>query len=418
MYDSAAANVFDDPAMRPIFVRLHRWFGIGTALFLFMSGLTGSIIAWNEELDAVLNPDFYHARSSAPALSSLDVANRIEAADPRLRITYLPLGVEPGRTLQVRVAGRINPATYKPYDLDFNQLAIDPASGIIQGRREWGALSVRPLNLLPFIYQLHYTLFLPATGNGIEIGVWLMGIVAIVWLFDSVIALVLAFPSFRTWRKSLTFRVSRGGYPLVFDLHRSGGVWVWGLLAVIATTSISMNLEAPVVRPIVSMFSTLTPEPASNPALRSPSQPAAPLSSRERIVALAAETGRNMKLDEPPGAIFEVEGLHLYGVGFFQPGGNVVRSGLGTPWLYWDARNGKQVGSAMPGNGSAGDIFLQVQFPLHSGRIIGLAGRIIVSMMGLIVAMLSATGLIIWIRKLKARRCAAQRAAPGRLAKS
>jgi uncharacterized iron-regulated membrane protein len=141
--------------MRSVLVRLHRWFGIGTALFLFMSGLTGSIIAWNEELDALLNPDFYHARSDAPALSSLEIANLVEAADPRLRITYLPLGVERGRTLQIRVAPRINPSTHQPYDLGFNQLAIDPATGVIQGRREWGALSLKPLNLLPFIYQLH-----------------------------------------------------------------------------------------------------------------------------------------------------------------------------------------------------------------------------------------------------------------------
>ncbi|RFU45380.1 PepSY domain-containing protein [Paraburkholderia sp. DHOC27] len=404
--------------MRPVLVRLHRWFGIGTALFLFMSGLTGSIIAWNEELDALLNPDFYHARSNAPALSSLELANRVEAADPRVRVTYLPLGVAPGRTLQIRVASRINPATHQPYALDFNQLAIDPGTGVVQGRREWGALSVKRLNLLPFIYQLHYTLFLPTTGNGIATGVWLMGVVGIVWLFDSVIALVLAFPSFRTWRKSFTFRVQRGGYPLVFDLHRSGGVWVWGLLAVIATTSISMNLEAPVVRPIVSFFSTLAPDAASNPELRATSNPPAPMLSRERMVALAAATGRDLKLDEPPGAIFEFEGLHLFGVGFFQPGDNVVRSGLGTAWLYWDGRNGQRVGSSIPGEGSAGDIFLQAQFPLHSGRIIGLAGRIMISAMGLIVAMLSATGLVIWIRKLKARRSAAQRATSGRLAKS
>lgn len=403
--------------MRSILVRLHRWFGIGTALFLFMSGLTGSIIAWNEELDALLNPDFYHARTNAPALPALEIANRVEAADPRLRITYLPLGVAPGRTLQIRVAGRIDSLTHKPYDLGFNQLAIDPATGIVQGRREWGALSVRRLNLLPFIYQLHYTLFLPTVGNGIDTGVWLMGIVGMVWLVDSVIALVLAFPSFRTWRKSFMFRVSRGGYPLVFDLHRSGGVWVWGLLAVIATTSISMNLEAPVVRPIVSLFSTLAPNPAANPELRSASSPAKPLLSREQIVALATATGQKMKLDEPPGATFEIEGLHLYGVGFFQPGGNVVRSGLGTTWLYWDARNGKPVGGAVPGEGSAGDIFLQAQFALHSGRIIGLPGRIIVSMMGLIVAMLSATGLIIWVKKLKARRVAARRTAPANLAR-
>jgi uncharacterized iron-regulated membrane protein len=33
--------------MRPLFVLLHRWLGIGTALFLFVAGLTGAVIAWD-----------------------------------------------------------------------------------------------------------------------------------------------------------------------------------------------------------------------------------------------------------------------------------------------------------------------------------------------------------------------------------
>jgi uncharacterized iron-regulated membrane protein len=53
--------------------------------------------------------------------------------------------------------------------------------------------------------------------------------------------------------------------------------------------------------------------------------------------------------------------------------------------------------------GTAGDIFLQVQFPLHSGRIAGLPGRILISAMGLAVAILSVTGVVIWLRKRSAR---------------
>ena len=170
----------DVTSMRPILVRLHRWFGIGTALFLFVSGLTGAVIAWNQELDAALNPGFFYARSPAPALSSLELANRVEAADPRVHVTYLPLGVVPGRTLLMRVEGRPDPATGRPYTLGFNQIAVDPATGIIQGRRDWGAMSLRRLNLMPFLYQFHYTLYLPITGSGIAIGVWLLGVVAIV----------------------------------------------------------------------------------------------------------------------------------------------------------------------------------------------------------------------------------------------
>ena len=51
------------------------------------------------------------------------------------------------------------------------------------------------------------------------------------------------------------------------------------------------------------------------------------------------------------------------------------------------------------GSGSAGDVFLQAQYPLHSGRIAGLAGRILISASGLIVLVLTWTGIYLWLRK-------------------
>ncbi|QCP53467.1 PepSY domain-containing protein [Trinickia violacea] len=390
--------------MRPLLVKLHRWFGIGIALFLFMSGLTGAVIAWDHELDAALNPGFYHARSNGPELPPLELARRVEAADPRLRVTYLPLGVEPGHALQMRVEGRIDPATNAPYDLGFNQLSIDPATGAIQGRREWGAPSLSRLNVLPFLYQLHYTLYLPWMVGGLSTGVWLLGVVAIVWLFDSLIALVLAFPSAKSWRKSLVFRVKRGGYPLTFDLHRSGGVWVWGLLLVIATTSVSMNLPAQVMRPVVSLFSTLTPSPFYDAGKLPIPKPGSAALPRERIVELAREAGRGAQLAAAPGAIYFASALNVYAVGYFAPGGDEGESPLGNPWIYWNGATGERIASNLPGRGSAGDLFMEAQFPLHSGRIGGLAGRIAVSFMGVTVALLSVTGLVIWLKKRRARR--------------
>ncbi|MGC2041284.1 PepSY-associated TM helix domain-containing protein, partial [Paraburkholderia caledonica] len=128
--------------MRRQLVRLHRWFGVATALFLFVAGLTGAIIAWDHELDAALNPSFFKARTEGPALSGLELARRVEAADPRLQVTYLPLAAEPGHTLQMMVLPRTDPVTREPYKLDFNQIAVDPATGKIQGQRQWGAFSL------------------------------------------------------------------------------------------------------------------------------------------------------------------------------------------------------------------------------------------------------------------------------------
>ena len=65
----------------------------------------------------------------------------------------------------------------------------------------------------------------------------------------------------------------------------------------------------------------------------------------------------------------------------------------------------------MPGEGSAGDIFMQAMFPLHSGRILGVGGRVLMSLMGLAVATFSITGVLLWARKRKARLHARAQAA-------
>ncbi len=73
--------------------------------------------------------------------------------------------------------------------------------------------------------------------------------------------------------------------------------------------------------------------------------------------------------------------------------------GLGVKQLYFDGIDGAYLGKRDPGTGTAGDIFLDLQFPLHSGRIAGIPGRIFISVMGVIVATLSVTGVVIWLRR-------------------
>ncbi|WDZ94233.1 PepSY-associated TM helix domain-containing protein [Herbaspirillum sp. WKF16] len=393
--------------MRAFFVIIHRWFGLAAAVFLFIAGATGAVISWDHELDAWLNPHLFHAKSAdqpnagAPR-PGLELANLVEKAEPKLRVTYVLTAEEPGHTMNMMVEPRIDPATGKLYVLDYNQIAVDPVTAEIQGRRMWGAISLSRENLLPFLYKLHYTMHLPDMG-GIETGIWLMGIIGIVWMLDCFIAIYLSFPNWRSWRKSFALRWRDGGHKLNFDLHRSGGVWVWGLLLVLAVTSISMNLERQVMRPILQTVSTLTAGPFETRAPLAPEKVGEPAVSRERAIALGRQQAAKLGLSEPAGGVFYSGMFGVYGVGFFAPGNDHGDGGLGNAWLYFDAASGAYEGGRLPGSGSAGDIFLQAQFPLHSGRILGLPGRILISFMGALVAMLSVTGVIIWVRKRRAR---------------
>ncbi|MBI3729604.1 MAG: PepSY domain-containing protein [Burkholderiales bacterium] len=397
--------------MRPVFVLLHRWFGLAVAVFLFISGLTGAFISWDHELDALLNPHLFEARSQSQgkagkALTGLELANKVEARDPRIRVTYVLSEAEPGHTSQMSVEGRIDPATSKAYPLGFNQIAVDPVTGDVQGKRQWGEISLNRENLLPFLYKLHYTMHIPEV-SGIELGILFMGIIGIVWVLDCFIALWLSFPNWRSWRKSFAFRWRQGGHKLNFDLHRSSGVWLWLFMLLLAITSVSMNLNSQVVRPVVSVFSPLSANVFSSRVPQAPDKPLIPIISREHVIELAKQEAQKRGWTLPAGGIFYSPAFGVYGVGFFEPGNDHGDVGLGNAWLYFDGKDGRALGGKIPGTGSAGDIFLQAQFPLHSGRILGLAGRILISLLGLVVAMLSVTGVIIWMRKRRAKVVAA-----------
>ena len=405
--------------MRSALVLLHRWFGLATALFLFIAGLTGAVISWDHELDAWLNPALYQSASEGVPQDALALAKQVERADPHAQVTFVPLHIEAGHAQQLSVAPRRDSVTGALFDLDYNQISLDPVTGEVQGKRFWGAISLARENLLPFLYKLHYSMHIP-DWSGVELGIWFMGLIGIVWVFDCLVALYLSFPTMSSWRKSLAFRFKQGGYKLNFDLHRSGGVWVWFLLLTIAITSVSMNLGGKVVRPLVARVSTLSPSPFDDRTPLALAQSPEPRLSREQVIALATREARQRGWTDPAGAVFFSPEFGVYGVGFFPTGddhgdGRLDDPKLGNPWLYFDAQHGGEVGALVPGSGSVGDIFMQAQFPLHSGRIIGIAGRVIVSIAGLVVASLCVTGFVIWIRKRRARlvnRMAAPLASP------
>lgn len=390
--------------MRANLVLLHRWFGLFVAGFLFVAGLTGAVIAWDHELDEWVNPQLFKARSGVveQPIAPLELARRAEAADPRLRISFVPLALEPGHTAMLGVAARVDPATGRPHTLGFNQLALDPATGEAQGQRQWGRISLSRENLLPFLYKLHYTMHIPK-GWGIDFGVWLMGLVSAVWIADCCIALWISFPSRRAWRKSLVFRLRQGGAKLNFDLHRSGGVWAWGLLLMLAITSVSLNLGNQIMRPLVGMFSPLTPTPFQQRLGSREREQADPLLNREQAITRAAAEASGRGWNQPAGSIFYAQRFGIYGVAFFAPDDDRDDDGMGNPVLYLDGDTGALLGDKVPGMGSAGDIFMQAQLPLHSGRLVGVPGRVLMSATGLVVAVLSVTGVVIWAKKRKAR---------------
>ena len=402
--------------MRSALTLLHRWLGLAIAGFLFVSGVTGAVISWDHELDELLNPHLNEVASVGPAIPALELAARVEAQDPRARVSYVPLAAEPGHALSVFVDPRRDPATGRLFELDYNQVFFDPVTGAEKGRRYWGAAwPITSETFVSFLYVLHYSLHIPEFW-GIDLwGMWLLGLVALVWTVDCFVGFYLTLPAARApawWaRWAPAWRIKTGGsaYRIAFDVHRAFGLWTWALLFILAFTAFSLNLYREVFYPVMSLVSEVTPGPFE---LRQPAdrhEPIDPVLGYAEAIARAEAEAARRGWSEPAGAAFYSQEYGIYGVGFFAPGDDHGAAGVGPPYLYYDGADGRYLGDRIPWQGTAADIFVQAQFPLHSGRILGLPGRILISLMGLVVAALSVTGVVIWARKRRARLAAARR---------
>ncbi|WP_375455850.1 PepSY-associated TM helix domain-containing protein [uncultured Methylobacterium sp.] len=410
--------------MRPFLTLLHRWFGLTIAGFLIFSGLTGAVISWDHELDEWLNPHLHERASQGPALASLELARQVEARDPRVTVSALPLAARPGETLAMYVQPRRDPATGRLYEPGYNEVFVDPTTGAEIGRREWGqAWPITRETVVSFLYKLHYSLHLPEMGGIDRWGIWLLGGIAVLWTIDCFTGFYLTLPVrrgqnpnrpaaverqlargwWRRWKPAWKIKTSGSAYRVTFDLHRAFSLWTWALLFVVAFTAFSLNLYREVFLPVMSQVSHLTPTPFMQ---RKPNDKHDPIEAAvpyERIVRQGRDEAARRGWSEPLGGMFYNKRYGIFSLAFYQPGDDHGAAGVGPPRLYYDGRDGRLLGDHQPWVGTAADIFVQAQFPVHSGRILGLPGRILISIMGLVVALLSVTGVVIWWRKRAAR---------------
>ena len=170
-----------------------------------------------------------------------------------------------------------------------------------------------------------------------------------------------------------------------------------------ADAGLSLNLYREIFYPVMSMVSETTPGPFETRTPTALHNPVEPQVGWPELFAKARIEADNRGWEEPIGDTFYSDNFAVFGVRFYYPGEDHDSGGMKVKSLYYDGKSADLIGDEVPWEGTAADVFNQLQFPLHSGRIAGLPGRIIVSIMGIAVAMLSITGLVIWWKKRKAR---------------
>lgn len=371
--------------VRDFWFTVHEWIGLGSFVFLFVVALTGSALTFRATLDGWLNPELYRA-SRAPVLGAGEVARRVEAARPQLRVALIETAMKPGRAAVVSVAPRDPKAV-----LGYDQVFADPGTGQVTGTRQNRAGWDRA-HLMEGVYELHARLMGGTTGR------WFLGIIAGLWAVSNIVGLYLTFPRgkpfWSRWKPVWTFSLKSKLPRLMLDLHRSTGLWALIGVTVLAITGFGLNFYGEVAEPLAD---TLSPARFSEPDDRP--QPVLPkLGYADAFQAASAKAGLALR---PAVASYD-PGEGAYRMGF-------TRSGrrdywwLGPSYYYVDGQSGRLIAHDDPYHDSAGRAFLRGLYPLHSGRMFGWPGRLIVFLLGFIVAEMCLTGAWVWWRKQKAR---------------
>lgn len=388
---------------RGVWVWLHRWLGLALAGFLVVVGLTGSLIAFYPEIDQLFNPRIYELKPGQP-LPPGELAARTETATG-LRVT----SVSAYRDNQAPWVG-VQAASGKP-EPTYEYLRLEPVTGEEIWRENWGEISEGIENFMPFIYTLHYALALD------EFGMWVLGIAALVWTLDSFIGFYLTLPPRRRtlqarpennvwqrWWPAWKIRWLASRYKLNFDLHRAGGLWLWGMLLVFAWSSVYMNLSDTVYTWVTRAFMeyrTSDDVPVRAQAVAKPRLDWRAAQSRADELMAQVARKHEFAVIQPMGIRFDTQrGVYEYRV---RSSRDILDRG-GYTRLSFDADTGELRQLLLPTGQYAGNTVTSWLVALHEGNVFGLPYRIFVCVFGVCVAILSITGVIIWWKKRQARR--------------
>lgn len=407
---------------RHFWVLFHRYAGLFMAFFLIIIGLTGSIIVFNQELTDWLNPPPKVVPQATPMLDAYALRERAQALVPHGRFNSLNLHIKPDEPYTVWMEPRIDPVTDKPYELDLDVLMLDPYTGVELKRDKYGQdiFPITKKNVMPLINRLHYQMALPGMT-----GTWLFGIVALVWTIDCFVSGYLTFPVtvrrrengpaqsgaqprkfwlFRWWNPAWLVKWSGSTYRINFDLHRAGGLWVWILLLAIAWSSVGFNLGEQIYQPVMkAAFNMRNPygdvpnldKPRAEPTLNWKDA----YTIAQGLMAVQAKlNGFTVQREEGLQYVAD-KGVFIYSV----RSNRDLMDKWGGTYLVFDGNSGGFVGLSVPTGQNAGGTINSWIFALHTAAIWGLPFKIFITTVGLLIVMLSVTGVYIWLKKRRAR---------------
>jgi len=374
---------------RRFFRRVHRLIGLSAGVVLVLMGLSGAILTYREAIDEQLNAALMRVVMPPGQAALLPVETIVSAA-----LAAMPPGGRPERLLMPRHAEAAAKLSYmvETDDLDTSvrEIFVDPYTARVTGERLF-LHGDDPFSqpLVQILMTFHWTLFLGVNNA------WIVGTLGIALFVSVGLGLYLWWPANGNWRAGLKIKRGASRERMVFDLHKSVGVYCGAFLLVTLFTGVAMIFK-PATRAVTTMFSTVRADPdfgKSSPAPgRAPIGAGAAVASAERVFP----EGRLHWI------LFPATPTGVYVIGKqsdSEPNQTVTTRNVGV-----EQYTGEVLAIQDRARFTGGERFLEWLFPLHSGEVFAGRARPIVLVLGLAPLVLFMTGLLRWLQSRQTRR--------------
>ncbi|HZU28322.1 MAG TPA: PepSY-associated TM helix domain-containing protein [Bryobacteraceae bacterium] len=329
---------------RSVVLTTHLCLGAAAALFLFILGLTGAILAFENDIDHWLYPSLYYVQAGPRTIPEADLVAAVERRFAPDRVKFVHIFREKNLVQMMQLARG-------------GTVFVDPYNAGVLGSRTKQPWTE---DWLGYIHQLHTHLVpnprsAPRAGHAGAIAVQIAGFMLCLLAPTGLILW------WRMKRGSVKWRAS--WFRICFDLHNT-----------------------------VSL--THSSRPSRFPDLHSTEAKGAqpiPIDRAEAIAraALTASTVSDLLLPQTPRDVFVLalrrpeetsESVHSY--------------------AFVDQYSGRLLHLTDFYTDSFGYRVIRFNRSIHTGDIFGTAGHLIMALSSFLLAVMAATGVVIWLKKL------------------
>ena len=347
--------------MRKLIFTLHLYTALVAGIFVVILGVTGSIMAFEDDLDRVFNPKLFTVPVGSQKLPIRRVLDSLKAAFPGQPFNGLHVGSKPDEAYYAGVKG--------------GQVFVNPYTGQVLGTRPVPT----PLGT---IHQIHLRLSIGPAGKTI------VNVVAFVLVWLVISGIYLWWPL-----KRAKIKFGASIRRMIFDTHNAVGIFSALFLLAAGLSGIVIHFDGDIGERLNEAFHAKAP---LRMVPSTPGEGARPISPDDAIAdALAALPGTStIAFNAPNGP----KGSYYVSLRFpedLTPGGR--------SWVVVDQYSGKPLFIENSRTAPAGTWTIIQNRAIHTGDIFGYPTKVLMAVSCCLLIIQAITGYYMWLKKLRTR---------------